>query len=66
VVLEGKEVAALRDLPCLSVPASGEAFRVIEGLATYVKEQKLSSIRDIIGIALPTRPGDDADGAPDA
>ena len=32
VVLEGKEVAALRDLPCLSVPASGEAFRVIEGL----------------------------------
>ena len=32
VVLEAKEVAALRDLPCLSVPASGEVFRVIEGL----------------------------------
>jgi len=28
-------------------------LRVIEGLAAYVREQKLSSIRDIIGAALP-------------
>jgi dihydroorotate dehydrogenase (NAD+) catalytic subunit len=26
---------------------------VIEGLATYVREQGLASIRDIIGVALP-------------
>jgi len=41
-------------------------LRVIEGLAAFVKEQRLGSIRDIIGVALPTRPGDDADSAPDA
>ena len=28
-------------------------LRVIEGLAAYVREQKLSSIRDVIGTALP-------------
>jgi len=28
-------------------------LRVIEGLAAYVREQKLSSIRDVIGAALP-------------
>ncbi len=30
-------------------------LRVIEGLAAYVKEQGLSSIRDVIGAALPVR-----------
>jgi len=30
-----------------------------------VKEQGLSSIRDIIGVALPTRTGEGADGAGD-
>ncbi len=41
-------------------------LRVIEGLAAFVREQKLSSIRDIIGAALPTPAGDDAPDAPDA
>ena len=41
-------------------------LRVIEGLAAFVREQKLSSIRDIIGAALPTPAGDDALGPPDA
>ena len=31
-------------------------LRVIEGLAAFVREQKLSSIRDIIGAALPPSP----------
>jgi dihydroorotate dehydrogenase (NAD+) catalytic subunit len=30
-------------------------FKVIEGLAVYVKEQGLASIRDVIGVALPAR-----------
>ncbi|TMC69352.1 MAG: dihydroorotate dehydrogenase, partial [Chloroflexi bacterium] len=30
-------------------------LKVIEGLAAYVKEQGLSSIRDVIGVALPPR-----------
>ena len=30
-------------------------LKVIEGLAAYVKEQGLSSIRDVIGAALPVR-----------
>jgi dihydroorotate dehydrogenase (NAD+) catalytic subunit len=37
-------------------------IRVIEGLAAYVKENGLSSIRDVIGAALPRR---GADGAGD-
>ena len=41
-------------------------LRVIEGLAAFVREQKLSSIRDIIGAALPPPAGDDAPDAPDA
>ena len=41
-------------------------LRVIEGLAAFVREQRLESIRDIIGVALPTRSGDDADSATDA
>ena len=41
-------------------------LRVIEGLAAFVKQQSLSSIRDIIGTALPIRPGDDAGDAHDA
>ena len=40
-------------------------LRVIEGLAAYVKENRLTSIRDIIGAALPARDGDDAYGASD-
>ena len=40
-------------------------LRVIEGLAAFVKQQGLSSIRDIIGAALPTRPGEGEDGAGD-
>ncbi len=31
-------------------------IRVIEGLASYVKENGLSSIRDVIGVALPPAP----------
>jgi dihydroorotate dehydrogenase (NAD+) catalytic subunit len=34
-------------------------LRVIEGLAAFVKQQGLTSIRDIIGAALPTRASDD-------
>jgi dihydroorotate dehydrogenase (NAD+) catalytic subunit len=30
-------------------------LKVIEGLAAYVKEQGLVSIRDVIGAALPVR-----------
>jgi dihydroorotate dehydrogenase (NAD+) catalytic subunit len=30
-------------------------LRVIEGLAAYVKEHDLVSIRDVIGAALPAR-----------
>jgi dihydroorotate dehydrogenase (NAD+) catalytic subunit len=30
-------------------------LKVIEGLATYVKDQGLASIRDVIGAALPVR-----------
>ena len=40
-------------------------LRVIEGLAAFVKEQRLTSIRDIIGAALPTLPGEDEHGAGD-
>jgi dihydroorotate dehydrogenase (NAD+) catalytic subunit len=36
-------------------------LRVIEGLAAYVRENRLASIRDIIGAALPPR----AQGSPD-
>jgi dihydroorotate dehydrogenase (NAD+) catalytic subunit len=32
--------------------------RIVEGLAAYVRQQGLSSIRDVIGAALP-RPGGD-------
>jgi len=28
-------------------------LKVIEGLAAYVKEHSLASIRDVIGVALP-------------
>ncbi len=35
--------------------------KVIEGLAAYVREQKLGSIRDVIGAALPQQPS----GGPD-
>jgi dihydroorotate dehydrogenase (NAD+) catalytic subunit len=30
-------------------------LKVIEGLAAYVKEHQLDSIRDVIGVALPAR-----------
>jgi dihydroorotate dehydrogenase (NAD+) catalytic subunit len=43
-------------------------IKVIEGLAAYVKQQGLSSIRDVIGQALPkpnsAAPAHDADGDP--
>lgn len=41
-------------------------LRVIEGLAAFVREQRLRSIRDIIGAALPTPTGEDAHRASDA
>jgi dihydroorotate dehydrogenase (NAD+) catalytic subunit len=41
-------------------------LRVIEGLAAFVKQQGLRSIRDVIGAALPIRAGDDAGDALDA
>ncbi|HUQ17787.1 MAG TPA: dihydroorotate dehydrogenase [Candidatus Saccharimonadales bacterium] len=40
-------------------------IRVIEGLADYVRENKLSSIRDIIGSALPPPETDPDDGHED-
>jgi dihydroorotate dehydrogenase (NAD+) catalytic subunit len=43
-------------------------IKVIEGLAAYVKQQGLSSIRDVIGLALPkaaiAAPEHDSDGTP--
>lgn len=32
IILEGKEIVTLSGVPCLTVPASGELFRVVEGL----------------------------------
>ena len=36
-------------------------LRVIEGLAAYVRENGLSSIRDIVGAALPQKPSTSPD-----
>ncbi|OLC52529.1 MAG: dihydroorotate dehydrogenase B catalytic subunit [Chloroflexi bacterium 13_1_40CM_4_68_4] len=35
--------------------------KCIEGLAAYVREQRLPSIRDVVGIALPPQPSEDPD-----
>jgi hypothetical protein len=32
IIVEGKEVGTLAGIPCLTIPASGEVFRVIEGM----------------------------------
>jgi uncharacterized protein (DUF2252 family) len=51
VVIEAKEVAPLRDVPCVGVPASTEPFRVIEGV------QQIGRLHHRMLMSMPMLPG---------
>lgn len=54
-VLEAKEVTALRDEPCLTIPRTAEVFRVVEGL------RQIGRIDHRLIVALPMLPGKEPD-----